>query len=163
MARAQQGDAMALSQARFNVVLASQSPAAKKVFEVVPITEAWPSRQVLAALERATRTHMDYRVLEGCLNTLKEAGLVQEPMRGLFQRAKVKPETKKEEPMPQPMEPAKRAAAVDMLAELADRARALADDLDAAAEAIAEETMQSREAVAKLAQFQAVFKSLNAA
>jgi hypothetical protein len=79
---------MALSIARQRVLLSSQTAVAKKVFELVPIQEAWTAQEIQGALQRATRSSMDFRLLGGCLNTLKEAGLVAEPKPGHFERVK---------------------------------------------------------------------------
>lgn len=157
---------MALSIARQRVLLSSQTAVAKKVFELVPIQEAWSAQQIQGALQRATRSSLDFRLLGGCLNTLKDAGLVAEPRPGYFERVKLREAIttmgKAFEPLaPIVISATKPPASVEMLTELASRARKLADDLDAAATAINEEHEQNATSLKTLAQLQGLLKSLN--
>lgn len=92
------------------------------------------------------------------MNKLLEAGLVCEPKQGHFQRVTPREKVKAvpatiEEPPPE-------VGAVDMLSELATRARRLADDIDAAAEVIREQEQSNEEASRKLSQLQSILKSL---
>jgi hypothetical protein len=156
---------MALSIARQRVLLSSQTAVAKKVFELVPIQEAWTAQEIQGALQRATRSSMDFRLLGGCLNTLKDAGLVAEPKPGHFERVKLREANttmgKTFEPLVPLVLTRPKTASAEMLTELAGRARQLADDLDAAANAINEESEQNAASLKTLAQLQGLLKSLN--
>jgi hypothetical protein len=138
---------------------------AKKIFEVVPIQEAWPANQIQGALQQVTRSTMDFTILKGCLNTLKAAGLVREPRAGHFQRMQPKdPPTPIRKDMTEIHhidEYRKPPGVVEILNELAGRARTLAADLDAAAAMIAEEAEKNAADLHKLAQLQAAFRSLS--
>lgn len=151
---------MTISAGRQHELLNAQSAIAKKVFEVVPIQEAWTSQEVAGALQHQTRSSIQFRTLQGCLNTLKEAGLVSEPKPGHFQQVAPR-EVLKQMATKQDYEPARKSSgAVELLRELADSARVLALDIDAAADVVAEEKTSNAEATTKLAQLQAILKSL---
>lgn len=60
----------------------------------------------------------------------------------------------------QPPETARQQSAVDLLSELAERARTLATDLEAAAELIVKEQEEKEANLQKLAQLQSILKSL---
>ncbi|WP_454737617.1 hypothetical protein [Cupriavidus necator] len=151
---------MSISSARQELLLRGQTAIARKVFELVPIQDAWESKQIHVALQRTTRCSMDYRVLQGCLRALRESGLVFEPKNGLYQRTtlrKAMPTTHMNgtEPTRQPP-----TSAIELLTELSERARQLAQDIDAAAAVIAEEAAQKEESLRKLVQLQSILKSL---
>lgn len=150
---------MAISQARVKELLSHQPSMVQKVFEAVPISEVWSSTQILAALQRTTRTTMEIQMLQGCLNKLVGIGLVNEPKTRHFQRAPVR-ETKTEMTIEHKSVDPTPIDAVEMLTELATRARGLAEDIDAAAEVIGEQRTTNEEAAKKLAQLQSIFKSL---
>jgi hypothetical protein len=149
---------MTISAARHGELLNAQSAIARKVFEVVPIQQAWTSQAIGGALQQQTRSSMQFRTLEGCLNTLKDAGLIYEPTPGHFQRVTPR-ETLRAVPKTED-EPPRVVGAVELLNELAARARMLADDLDAAASVIAEEQANNVDSARKLQQLQTILKSL---
>lgn len=155
---------MSLSIARQRVLVSNQTAVAKKVFELVPIQEAWTAQQIQGALQRTTRSTLDFRLLGGCLNTLKEAGLVAEPQPGHFERVKLREAItvpgKTFEPLV-PLDITKQATSADLLIELADRARKLANDLEAAASVIREENETNAASLEKLVQLKALFKQLS--
>ena len=100
-----------MTPSKLNSLLQGQTNLARKVFEVVPIREAWPAIQIRNALKEVERSNADLRVLRGCLGALREAGLVREPETGMFQRADIRtptldPERKhpcpKQHPVPGP-------------------------------------------------------------
>ena len=154
---------MSMSSARQQVLLSGQTAVAKKVFEVVPIQDAWDHRQIQGALQRATRSTLDFRIMQGCLNTLKQAGLINEPRSGYFERVKLREPTQKMSTKinGEAAHDGERCASVDMLSELAERARTLAIDLDAAADAIAEEHASNAQALQKLDSLRALLKNLS--
>lgn len=86
-------------------------------------------------------------------------GLINEPKTRHFQRAAMREATEKTMSASKPVEPATNDA-VDVLNELATRARRLADDIDAAADMIGEQQASNEEALKKLSQLQSILKSL---
>lgn len=74
-----------MKQSTIDRMLKGQTSVAKKVYSAVPINEAWPVKQVLTELGRL-QISMDHRRVAGCLNTLKESGLIKEPNKGEFIR-----------------------------------------------------------------------------
>lgn len=58
---------------------------AKKVLGAVPIQAPWTKEQIVSELRRAGAT-VDRAVVDGCLITLCERGVVKEPARGTFVR-----------------------------------------------------------------------------
>lgn len=151
---------MTISDAKHKELLAAQSAIARKVFEVVPIQQAWTSQAIGGALQQQTRASIQFRTLEGCLNTLLEAGLICEPKKGLFQRVTPRGTLQRVAIMPPKLndEPPREVGAVELLTELADRARKLGADIEAAAAVIADEAASNEEAARKLAQLQSIFK-----
>lgn len=71
-----------MTPSKLNSLLQGQTNLARKVFEVVPIREAWPAIQIRNALKEVERSNADLRVVRGCLATLREIGLVREPEPG---------------------------------------------------------------------------------
>lgn len=62
----------------------------RKVYDAVPIRDQWTAVEIGQAIQRATRSTMDQRVMKGCLDTLKGHGLITEPERGKFRRVEVR-------------------------------------------------------------------------
>ncbi|MCY0854320.1 hypothetical protein [Cupriavidus sp. D39] len=150
--------------------LRGQTTIAKKVFEMVPIQEAWSCNQILAALHRVTRSSMDYQIMQGCLVALKGAGLVREPKGGLFQRAEIKEkaEDKMANAADKAVEVAVQAAAsgakkspIEILAGIASHLRMIASDIETAAIVIEEGIAEKDENLGKLKQLQSILKSLS--
>lgn len=71
---------------KFKLTLDSMTAISGKVFEAVPIQEAWTVNQIVTALGRTSSTRVDMKTATGCLDTLKHAGLVKEIERGLFRQ-----------------------------------------------------------------------------
>lgn len=148
--------------------LAGQTSVAQKIFQFVPAQEEWTALQVGQALNRATGSRVDPKVLAGCLLTMTEAGLVRATNRGTFQRIAVSQpaiSTAKEKiDMTAKIEatPAKLAAvsALDLLAGIAKKLGDIKSELEAAALAIEESAAKNAEDVAKLHQLQALLKGL---
>lgn len=78
-----------LSAADRDRILKGQSSAARKVLECVPIEVSWTSKEIAREMGRRQQA-MDFTILEGCLNTLKESGLVKEATRGQFSQSPVR-------------------------------------------------------------------------
>ena len=70
-------------------VEAAQSGIAKKVLSAVPIAEAWTIRQIVSEIARCGSSP-DFRIVDGCINSLRDSGLVKEPRHGYFQRVPLK-------------------------------------------------------------------------
>ncbi|MET3632986.1 hypothetical protein [Burkholderia sp. 572] len=158
--------------------LEGQATIAKKVFEAVPIRSAWSIHQMMSHLTKITKSHIDYRVMQGCLNALKDSGLVREPERGCFQRVEVREEAAKTEvngeiDVPNQKTESKSAAPattgspIDVLDGIAGRLRQLRDDADTlasdietAALIIAEQGAETQAAVMKARQLQQLLQEL---
>lgn len=148
--------------------LSGQTTIAQKVFQAVPVAEAWTAAQISTALNRATGSRMDQHTLQGCLRALADAGLVRATEHGvLYQRAPVSaapatPPKTKEVTVTQPAttQPAPPASAIDLLGSLSQKMRALADEVDAAALALEEEQSRSTEGAAKLKQLKALLSEV---
>jgi len=76
--------------AKLTAMLQGQTCIARKVFEAVPIQEAWTASQIKNALHNNEASGADLHVIRGCLRELKESGLIREPENGLFRRNEIK-------------------------------------------------------------------------
>lgn len=169
---------MAMTATRIRILENQQTGVAKKVYGAVPINEAWPSKAIVMELTRQGQVR-DFSIIEGCLNTLKEVGLIKEMAPGHFQRVKPKPTVEKEaEPMTtkslnpvippnssikgEPTEPVDRLAAIGTkLRGLSQMFLELADDIDEATLAFEEKASGNDEELAKLRQLKGLLKSLS--
>ena len=163
---------MGMTATRIRILENQQTGVAKKVYGAVPINEAWPSKQIVMELSRQGQVR-DFSTIEGCLNTLKEVGLIKETAPGHFQRVKPKPTVEKEaesmttKPLTTPTK-SEPTESVDRLAAIGTKLRGLsqmflelADDIDEAALAFEEKTSGNDEELAKLRQLKNVLKSLS--
>jgi len=82
-----------ISQTRFKQMFNTLNAPVKKVYEAVPVSEAWTSTQIIAEISRLGYSMRDSKAIIGCLDTLKRQGLIQEPERGSFIRIEVKETT----------------------------------------------------------------------
>lgn len=163
---------MGMTATRIRILENQQTGVAKKVYDAVPINEAWPSKQIVMELSRQGQVR-DFSIIEGCLNTLKEVGLIKEMSPGHFQRVKPKAEPMSTKPLNpvippnssikgEPTEPVDRLAAIGTkLRGLSQMFLELADDIDEAALAFEEKTSGNDEELAKLRQLKNVLKSLS--
>ena len=163
---------MGMTATRIRILENQQTGVAKKVYGAVPINEAWPSKSIVAELARQGQVR-DFSIVQGCLNTLKEVGLIKEMAPGYFQRVKPKPTVEKEaEPMTtkplnqptksEPAEPVDRLAAIGTkLRDLSKMFLELADDIDEATLAFEEKASGNDEELAKLRQLKGLLKSLS--
>ena len=171
---------MGMTATRIRILENQQTGVAKKVYGAVPINEAWPSKSIVAELTRQGQVR-DFSIVEGCLNTLKEVGLIKETAPGHFQRVKPKPKPtveKEAEPMTtKPLNPVippnssikgESTEPVDRLAAIGTKLRGLsqtflelADDIDEAALAFEEKASGNDEELAKLRQLKGLLKSLS--
>lgn len=163
---------MGMTATRIRILENQQTGVAKKVYGAVPINEAWPSKSIVAELTRQGQVR-DFPIVEGCLNTLKEVGLIRETAPGHFQRVKPKPTTEKEAELmaatpskpsakSEPTEPVDRLAAIGTkLRGLSKVFLELADDIDEATLAFEEKASGNDEELAKLRQLKGLLKSLS--
>lgn len=87
-----------MNQQRFHSIHDGLSAVAKKVYDAVPIQEAWSIVQIKQELERKQAgVTRDFRIFSGCINSLVNSGIVLEEPKGRFRRVKV---TAKEAPNP---------------------------------------------------------------
>lgn len=79
-----------LSPARFKLLYGQLHAAVRKIYDAVPMAEAWDHSQIIAELRRTGHSTRDMNVVLGCLDTLRRQGLVAEPNKGFFCRVPIK-------------------------------------------------------------------------
>lgn len=81
-----------LTQSKVKRALQNQSNIALRVYDCTPIQDTWEAYQILRAVKEANGGNTpELRIVSGCLNDLKEAGLLKESPRGFYRRTPVKP------------------------------------------------------------------------
>lgn len=80
-----------LSAANHDARLRNLSGIVRKVYDAVPMSEPWSMSYINSEVQRNGGTTRDARVVHGCINSLKAAGLVNEPVPGVFIRVAVRP------------------------------------------------------------------------
>lgn len=75
---------MSMSQSKFNRIWSGANAQMKKVYEVVPIAEYWPIKQIDAEMRRRG-INADFAATTGILDSLKRIGVIRE-QRGCFTR-----------------------------------------------------------------------------
>ena len=171
-----------MHQAKFESLERGLTQIARKVLAATPIAEAWTPGQIFSELRRLGLGIADVRTIHGCLNSMLQQGLVQEPERGLYTRQAIKtkaapaPALQLVQPKSQPQEPPMNAAAklpktdispMDQLTRLSAKAtgiasalRELATDIDSAALSICEQIEKRDGETEKLQQLKVLLKSL---
>ncbi|WP_175787530.1 hypothetical protein [Burkholderia anthina] len=71
---------------RFKAAHDSLPTVAKKLFEYIPAQETATVSQIVTSMGRMGASRIDIRTADGVLAKLKDAGLVKEPERGVWQR-----------------------------------------------------------------------------
>lgn len=157
---------------------------AKKVYQAVPIAEPWATGQIVGEMRRIGSS-AEYRVVAGCLDTLKQTGLVIETNRGTFQRTTVRekivtPKTEqaataaptietKEVPVPSTITATKtsKKTPIDKLTDIAARVaqlgqtfKSLADEVTNVAIEIEESSRASTEELEQLRQLKTILNGL---
>lgn len=135
-----------MSPERANAALSGTTTVARKVYDAVPINEAWDLAAIRAELLRLRNSSIDMHTMRGCLGVLREAGLVIE-RDGRFTRCKVKARHEKEEATNvieiKPQEPRKSVGTpLETLSGIASRLSAVARDLAAIASEIETEALR---------------------
>lgn len=150
---------------------------ARKVFDVTPIAEPWPINKIVSELAR-TGSNQDHRVVLGAIRDLCGRKLVHEVSIGMYQRIKIeqKPKPVEAKPMaePKPIAEAKPKTAdvltikatqkkkgpMELLADLASKARQFAEELDNAALEIEQEFQNSEAKSEQLKQLKSLLKGI---
>jgi len=146
-----------MNQKRLKRILESQTAIAKKIYEFVPIQEFWSVRQICTEIHRATQASVDMRIVNGCLNSMQEAGLIKRQGNNDYRRIEITDEhdeapPEKEAPImsaPKPVQrtPAPKSVEPDVtIGNLAKRLRDLADEFDE----VALEVIRQRDANSEL-------------
>ena len=166
-----------ISNTRFKQLYTTLNAPVKKVYEAVPLSEAWTSTQIITEIARLGYSMRDPKAIIGCLDTLKRQGLITEPTRGTFLRVEVK-ETSNIETTTQPEPREKKMASnkpvtqikhsnLDRLMILSDKANALAAqvktmaaELESVALEIEAEIQENLTSAQKLKQLQDLLKGM---
>lgn len=138
---------------------------ARKVLDAVPINDAWQSHTIANEIKRMTGSAPESKMVNGCLESLKNSGLVREPKRGMWIRVSTKDhDDEAKEPAPanvvelrkQPEQWTPR----EMLKSLAVEIMELAGKLDDVANEIDKAEKRNEEKTAKLRQLQELLRGL---
>lgn len=142
---------------------------ARKVYGHVPVNEAWRPQDIHAEAARLGQ-NVERRVIDGCLNSLKDSGLIRESSPGMFIRAPMvaaKDEAPQKPPTPTAPEPEAKRDALDELADCAAKvrdlgwtAKALAERIEGVALRVAEDTQRIAADGQKLQQLRDLLKSV---
>lgn len=172
-----------MTPAKQRSLLQGQSGLAAKVFEFVPIQEAWTVVEIQAELRKHEKSGADIRAVRACLGALEECGLIRELHKGIFQRAdasapSIIPADKEIPIVPKPtlttVKPDKNKApqsALELLspladeivrvqAEFAERFKVLATRIEEAALAIEQEREADAKGLEKFHQLQSLLKGM---
>ena len=159
-----------LSPSRQKSLVDGLTSIARKVFEAVPISEAWTISQIQAELSRTSAAGRDFRNVQGCLRYLTEVGLISQPEKDTtFRRVPVREVSvnEVEEPMSKPTitvpaaqpKPATRSP-ITILSGLATQMRSLADEIDHAALEIEESISSNQAEIAHLQQLKTILRNI---
>ena len=73
-----------LSQAKYERILSQQTTTAKKLFDVIPAgTTSLSMKQIISEAGKQGMNN-EHSIMAGCLNTLTQAGLLEETARACF-------------------------------------------------------------------------------
>lgn len=166
---------------KLQLLASQQTSAASNVFEAVPISQPWTVSEICSELRRLGKKS-ESRFVTGCLNSLSESGLIREVKKGEFVRvtAREKParpvlaqvsstEQIKEKAevavtianKPERVEPMERlAVAAKNTRDLAEKIRAMADEIEEIALDVDERIQKIHADTAKLRQLQDLLKSI---
>ncbi|WP_395066163.1 hypothetical protein [Paraburkholderia silvatlantica] len=179
-----------MTPAKNRAALQGQTTIARKVYDLVPMQEAWPASRIYGLL--AKNANIDLSIVLGCLTSLKDTGLVRDVGNQTWQRVPVRGEIhaqgyqpEEQGAMPPPPAPAgerpnltlaqapaqdPKPAPLDLLAGIALQLRDLgkaiasvASEIESAALVIAEGNSETEANLDKLRQLQTLLKSLSIA
>jgi len=160
-------ETMAMSTLRLKTLIDQQSGIAKKVYECVPVNEAFDAKRICTELARSGSAP-DLHIVNGCLKALKDAGVISE-MQGLFQRVKVRADNNSikqvippmNEPEPISKDPLdKLAAAASHLRSLNKVIEGIALEIEDAALLLEDKNTEGDAEVKKLRQLADLLKTL---
>lgn len=120
-----------MSPERANAALGGTTAVARKVYEAIPINEAWDPAKIRSELLRLGITSIEMHTMRGCLGALRDSGLIVE-RNGMYVRCKVKAKAPKEPTNMIEIKKTKEpdnASALDTLSRLAGRLSSVARDL----------------------------------
>lgn len=171
-----------MNKSRFNAVFSGLTSIAKKVYEAVPASEPWSASQITTEMTRITGSMTDRRVVDGALRGMVDVGIVSYPRPGVFIRVAIREEKlakpvnsqSKEKTssaevlkLAQAQKQIKPILAIEKLAAVASRAmdistslKQLANDIEAAAIEIDEQSKADKSDTEKLKQLQSLLRSL---
>jgi hypothetical protein len=144
---------------------------ARKVFGAIPAEDAWGKEKIISELFRQG-VSLAKNIVEGCIESLKEDGLVKEPRLGQYTRTKVS-ELDRTEAIPKEafvatqytpatLKPQdEKADVLTAIAALSAQLRETADKLDGIALDVEERFQRLAKDNEKLTQLQALLKSIN--
>lgn len=78
-----------MSRSRFDQVFSGMTSAAQKVYDCIPKADLWSQKQIVIEVQRR-QMNMDFQIIAGCIDTLRRAGLVDEPEKGVFRQAGIR-------------------------------------------------------------------------
>lgn len=162
-----------MTPAKFEQKFSGQSTIAKKVFQFIPLTEHWTATEIASEMRRATRSSPDFHILQGCINSLKDSGLVVETGHGKFRKIEIKEVKEKEMKAPTQVvsivkaEEKQERKPLEMLGDIAKKVRetakamnTMANEIEEAALKYGEEVEKQAASLGKLQQLQQLLKSL---
>ena len=79
-----------LKQRDVDKALQNQSSIAKKIYDIVPISEPWRVFKIAGELKEKTGAGVDIRTISGCLNDMVDSGLIKCIGNDHYQRVPVK-------------------------------------------------------------------------
>lgn len=130
-----------------------------KLYDAIPLQDAWTISQIHSELHR-NGSSMEYKVVHAVLNQLVDRGLVTQIKNGLYKRLHAA-EVNQPKPKSTNMATAKKQLTpIEILAELAAKARQFANELDNAAIDIEQEFQTSSAQSKKLKQLQSLLKDI---
>lgn len=162
--------------ARLQTAERSLNTMARKVLDAVPFIEGWPKHSIASEMRRQRGTAPSIDVVHGCLEHLRDVGLVKLTGAGLYQRVQARAALTLAVPAAEPEEPKMttttaqkppKASPTDRLAGVAQSLRRAATALNDAADEIEDVALEYESSIAavngdveKLRQLQAILASL---
>lgn len=151
-----------MTPARLRSLEQSLNGYARKVLNAIPISEPWNIVQIMSEMRRVG-ANVNQRVLQSCMTTLIDTGLIREASRGYFIRTYARQPTLvtpsytptfNEIPMPEP-DPIKK------LENIVAQLKALSSEVETIAIEITEQAQKNTEENKKLLQLKNLLKDLS--
>lgn len=166
-----------MKESRQRQLLEGQSSMARKVFEGVPIQEAWSENDIVKAMRSSSMT-VAVHTIRACLLDMVDAGLIRQPKSGHYQREPVQPflrlptdqptnniepvmsTAKKPEPTPLDLLGTVATELVLMASEFAERMKALAARVEEVALQVEAQREADASTMAKVNQLKALLSDV---